>query len=105
MLMGDMVNPGASPLPMSGTVCGLPTASSLTLSVANRVPPADGVNVILMVQLEPAGSPPLVIGHVVPLVMTNSLAFAPVIEILAMLNKSLPVLFRVISCAAPTPTC
>jgi hypothetical protein len=48
-LVGD--NLAAVPPPVNGTVCGLPTALSVTLRVAVRVPLAVGLNVTVMVQL------------------------------------------------------
>src|SRR5271167_5131219 len=42
--------PGGCPTPVSGTVCGLPAASSVMISVSFAVPGPGGVKVILMVQ-------------------------------------------------------
>jgi hypothetical protein len=39
------------PLPVSNTVCGLPTAVLVTLIAAVRAPVVVGLNVTLMVQL------------------------------------------------------
>jgi hypothetical protein len=47
---------GPDPVPVRLTVCGLPAALSVMLSVAVRVPTAVGVNVTLMVQLDPAAT-------------------------------------------------
>src|SRR5437868_6412324 len=44
----------AVPLPVRGTLWGLPAASSVTLSVPVRVPVAVGLNVTLMVHLAAA---------------------------------------------------
>ena len=52
----EMVDGVAAPVPVSGTVCGLPVALSAMLTLAVRAPDADGVNVTLMVQLEPAAT-------------------------------------------------
>ena len=46
----------AVPSPLSGTVCGLPAALSVTLRAALREPLAVGLNVTLIVQLAPAAS-------------------------------------------------
>src|SRR5438876_6324631 len=42
-LVGANPTPGAVPFPLSGTVCGLPLASSVTDSVPVRIPEAVGV--------------------------------------------------------------
>ena len=47
---------GATPVPLSATVCGLPAALSLMLRDAVRVPDAVGLNVTLMLQLALAAS-------------------------------------------------
>jgi hypothetical protein len=80
---------------VSETVCGLPAASSLTASVAVRVPPAVGANVTLIVHEPPAAS-------VEPQVLLwpKSPGFAPVSEMLAMLSGAVPVLVKVALCAA-----
>ena len=44
------------PVPVSGTVCGLPAALSVTFSVAVRVPVAEGLKTTDMVQLVPGVS-------------------------------------------------
>jgi hypothetical protein len=48
------VTVGGTPLPVSVTVCGLPEALSVSVSVPVRAPLAVGVNVTLIVQLPPA---------------------------------------------------
>src|SRR5437868_6188749 len=53
-LMGANPTAGAVPFPLSGTVCGLPPASSATDSVPVRAPEVVGVKVTLIVQLAPA---------------------------------------------------
>src|SRR5213082_95648 len=53
-LVGANPTAGAVPFPLSGNVCGLPSASSATDSVPVRAPEAVGVKVTLMVQLAPA---------------------------------------------------
>jgi len=55
-LVGVRVTAGAVPLPVSGTVCGLPVALSVTEMLAVRLPVAVGVKVTEMVQLAPAAS-------------------------------------------------
>ena len=46
------------PVPLSGTVCGLPLALSWTVSEPVRVPPAVGVKVTSRVQVEPEDTVP-----------------------------------------------
>lgn len=76
---------GATPLPPSGTVCGLPAALSAMLSVAERVPVAVGLNVTLTGALRPgAMSMPVVAGT------EKSAALVPVIEKLEMCRFAVP---------------
>jgi hypothetical protein len=92
---------GVVPVPVSVTVCGLPVALSVIVSVPVRVPPAVGVKVTLIVQLAPAATvDPQV------LVSAKSLLFVPVIVILVMLTGVSSVLVSVTVCAAlVVPTC
>jgi hypothetical protein len=55
-LVGLRPTAGAVPVPASWTLCGLPAASSATLTVPVREPVADGVKVTLIVQAAPAAS-------------------------------------------------
>ena len=55
-LTGESDTAGAMPVPVSGTVCGLPPALSATLTLAVRVPLAVGVNVTLMDHEPPAAT-------------------------------------------------
>jgi len=41
---------GSTPTPVSGTICGLPAASSVMMSVSFAVPGDEGVKVMLIVQ-------------------------------------------------------
>jgi hypothetical protein len=63
-LVGVSVTAGAVPLPVSGTVCGLPPALSVTERLAVRLPVVVGVNVTEMAQLAPAASVAGLTGHV-----------------------------------------
>ena len=45
-----------TPVPVKETVCGLPTASSVTVIAAVRLPNFDGVNVTVIAQLALAAS-------------------------------------------------
>ncbi len=89
-LVGEKLTAGAVPVPLRPTVCGLPAALSLMLSVAFRVPVAVGVKVALIEQLPPAATdvPQL-------LVWAKSPGLAPVREMPLMLSEALPVLLRV----------
>jgi len=79
----------AVPLPLRAAVCVPPP--STTLSVADCVPSAFGLNVTEMVQLAPAPrDEPQVL-----LLMENSEAFVPVIVMLEMAKVELPELVRV----------
>jgi hypothetical protein len=81
------LKPGAVPVPVSATVCGLP----VTLSVIDRVavldPIAAGVNVTAMVVVLPAVT---VIGSV-PAVKLKSEAFVPLITMLEIVRSAVPV--------------
>src|SRR5205807_127409 len=55
-VVGDNPAPGAVPLPVSATVCGLPPALSTTDSVPVRAPETVGVKVTSMVQFAPAAN-------------------------------------------------
>ena len=82
--------PVEAPVPLRLTVCGLPVALSLTLSVALLVPLTVGENVTLMVQLAPRATelPQLV-------VWAKSLLFDPVMAMLVMLKEDEPLLVSV----------
>lgn len=82
-------------MPERPTACGLPAALSEIASDAERVPLAEGVKVMLIVQLAPTVklTPQL-------LVWEKSLAFAPETATPEMLKATLPVLVTVTVCAA-----
>jgi hypothetical protein len=88
--VGDKLTTGAVPVPLRATVCGLPTALSLILSVAVRVPVAVGRKVTLIVQLAPAAK---VLPHVC--VWEKSLALVPVNEYPLIVSAAFPVFDRV----------
>ena len=54
---GVRLTAGAIPVPVRLADCGLLVALSVTVNVPPCVPVAVGVNVTLMVQLEPAATP------------------------------------------------
>lgn len=83
------------PVPESSRACGLSNASSVNVTVALRTPLAEGVNVMVMVQVAPTAS---VAPHVG--VAAKSAAFAPARVIEAMFNVRLPVFLTVTICAA-----
>jgi hypothetical protein len=83
------------PVPESATVCGLPVALSLIDRLAVRPFLANGVKVMLMVQLAPAATD-------VPqvLVWLKSPGFVPVSVKLVMVSVPVPLLVSVTFCAA-----
>lgn len=56
-LVGENRMLAAIPVPVRGTVCGLPLALSVTVSVPGSTPTADGVNVTPMLHAAPAFMP------------------------------------------------
>jgi hypothetical protein len=87
------VGAGATPLPLRLTVWGVPTALSLTVRLAVRDPEAVGPNVTTIVQLPPAASVALPLGHVS--LSEKSPAFAPVTPILLIVSAAVPELVNV----------
>ena len=95
-LLGVRLTAGAgalAPLPLSATVCGLPLALSVMLTLALRVPVAEGVKVTLMVQEAPAATVLGLMGHV--LVWLKSPALVPLIPIVLMVRAAVPLFLRV----------
>jgi hypothetical protein len=84
-----------TPVPLTGTICGLPMALSITSIVAVREPVVLGVNVTLMLQLAPPATlfPQL-------FVCAKSVESAPLTIIPFNSSARLPVLVSVITCAA-----
>src|SRR3989475_10893965 len=88
---------GVTPVPVSGTDCGLPAASSVMVTVAVRALAAVGVKVRLRTQLAPAASvAPLT--QVVLEASAKSPALAPPSTAVAMLRGAVPLLVRVTVC-------
>lgn len=79
------------PVPAKPTVCGLPGASSIMVSVPSRAPPAVGLNVTLIEQLAPAAT-------LLPQVFDCIKSLLA--EMLVMANGSLPVLVSWTGCEA-----
>ena len=93
--VGDTLAVGPVPVPLSGTVCGLPEALSVTVRDAARDPIAVGRKVTVMEQFPPTAT-------LVPqvLVWLKSPALVPVIVMLVMLSEAAPVSDRVTIWAA-----
>jgi hypothetical protein len=53
---GGVVPAGVVPVPVTDAVCGLVAALSVTLNCADRVPAAEGENVIESAQFAPGAS-------------------------------------------------
>jgi len=85
----------AAPVPVSGTVCGLPVALSPTETAALRAPVAVGLNVTLIVQFAFAASDA---GHA--FVSAKSPGFAPVSVTPEIVSAAVPEFVSVIVCAA-----
>ena len=90
MLPGDRAVTGAIPVPVRGTVCGLPKMLSLTAILAVRLPVAVGLKLVLMVQDLPGAS---VAPHV--WVCAKSPLLVPVMAMLWMVRAAVPVLLSV----------
>ena len=88
------------PVPARVAACRAPAALSATLTRADKLPGAEGVNVTLMVHVAPTAS-------VVPqlLVAAKEVAFVPPREMPVMASGPVPGFDNVIGCAAVvTPT-
>jgi len=97
-LVGASVTVGAfagAPVPVRLTLCGLPVALSVILTLAERAPVAVGLNVTLIVQFAFAAR---LAGQV--LVSVKSLAFAPAIVMLVIVSAALPEFVSVTACGA-----
>jgi hypothetical protein len=99
-LAGPTVAAAATPVPLKGTVCGLPVALSLILSEDDRLPVFPGVNVTLIVQLAFTAS---VFPHVW---VCEKYALLPVVILIVVNDRvAVPVLVSVTTCALLlTPT-
>ena len=93
--VGDSCAAGLVPVPLSGTVCGLPLALSVTETEAVRAVADVGLKVTLMVQFAAAAR---VVPHV--LVCAKSPGLAPVIVTAVIVRVANPLLVRVMFCAA-----
>jgi hypothetical protein len=98
---GERVTAGATPVPLIGTLCGLPDALSVTFTVDDRLPVLVGVKITLMVQLAFAAREEgqVLVSEKSPVLPVEILM--PVTD-----NEAFPVLVSVITCALlPMPTC
>jgi hypothetical protein len=98
-LDGDNDTPGAVPVPLTATLCGLPAALSLTAILAARVPVADGAKLTLIEQVAFTASVEGEMGQSV--VIVKSPACAPAAAMLEIASGAVPVFFNVDDCAAP----
>jgi len=89
-LVGEKVTagPGATPVPLSATACGLPGALSLIATEAVRVPAAVGLKVAEIVQLAPGASVLGLSGQL--LSWTKSPALAPLRPMLVITSGAVP---------------
>ena len=96
-LVVESVATGAvpTPVPLRGTVCGLPAALSVMTTEAARLPAETGAKVTLIVQFPPAA-------REVPqvLVCAKSPALVPLIAMEIEFRAAVPVLLSVTACAA-----
>jgi len=101
--VGEIVNPATTPAPERLTACGLLVAESVNVSVALRVPDAEGLKTTLTVHVATGE-------RLVPQVFAEigkSAAFAPPTAMLLIEAVVLPPLYSDTVCAAllePTPT-
>src|SRR5438128_1218744 len=91
----DSVTPGVVPVPVRGTVCGLPGASSVTLTLATRAPVAVGAKLTPRKQWLPAAKLLAPVGQagVAPPAGATKLkspGFAPVFVMLVMFKVAVP---------------
>jgi len=88
--VGESPTAGPVPVPERETLCGLPKALSVIERDAIRDPAADGVNVTLIVHLEPEAKLVLQL-----FVCEKSLAFVPLTATPVIVRAAFPVLLRV----------
>ena len=84
---GERVTTGSVPVPVRVTDCGLPTALSATLTVALRLPAAEGVKATFTVHEFPGVTVPPVLGQDPELSSEKSVAFVPVSVMPVMLSE------------------
>lgn len=91
----EKVTAGATPVPVSATVCGLSAALSVMVTLAARVPVAVGPKITLIVQLAPAATE---LPHV--LLWLKSPLLVPVTAMPAIVSAAKPVFFSITCCDA-----
>jgi len=92
-LEGARLTVGTVPVPVTAKDCGLPSALSLTVTMAFRVPTAEGAKVTLMVQLAPVAT---VLGETGQLLdWLKSPLFAPLTVMTEIVNGEPPLLVKV----------
>ena len=93
--MGKNVTAGNTPVPVSGSICGLLELSSVMLTAAVRMPVEEGVRVTVMLQPPPAGTdvPQLLVSAKSPL-------FGPVTLIDVIVRVASLMFVRIDSCGA-----
>ena len=84
------------PVPTRLRLCGVPGASSATVTEAVRLPVAAGVKITLMVQLAFAANVALVAGQL--FFCEKSPLFVPPIPMLEIVSGALPVFVRLTNC-------
>lgn len=87
------------PVPVSGTVCGLPAALSVMVKVPARAPSAVGVNVTLILQFAPAASVAGLIGQAVAPVLVSAKSLGAGMEMVLIVRGPVPVFVSVTICA------
>jgi len=85
---------GSTPVPVSATLCGLPAALSVMLTLPVRFPVAVGLKVMLIAQFAPPASVVGLTGHV--LVCAKSPLLVPPAAMLVIVSAAVPVLVTVI---------
>jgi hypothetical protein len=96
--LSKAIAPWVAPVPLSVTPCGVPAALSEMVTLAERLPVADGANVTEIVHVAFAASVAGLTGHV--FVCAKSPAFAPVIPTVETSRGALPLFLSVVVCAA-----
>jgi hypothetical protein len=91
--VGGAVTWKSHPVPVSGIVCGLPPALSVTVNVPARAPTTVGANVTLIVQVPPASNVAGPIGQAVAPVLVAAKSPEAAIELIV--KEPLPVFVNV----------
>ena len=92
---GATISVKSSPVPLTAMLCGLPAAPSVSVIVAERAPPAVGLNVTVIVQVELGAS-----DDPQSFVCRKSPGLVPVTAMLVMATAPPPEFVTVTICAA-----